>query len=114
LGPATGKVQRALPAGELVGLGDGLGVAEAIGEGDGGLVAWLDGVGEEVGAFAWFDWQAVAAMARTAKDAQARVLTNDSTRALHFGFAKTHVIGAPPGIRTPDPLLRRQMLYPLS
>jgi hypothetical protein len=22
--------------------------------------------------------------------------------------------GAPPGIRTPDPLLRRQMLYPLS
>ena len=28
--------------------------------------------------------------------------------------SKTCLIGAPPGIRTPDPLLRRQMLYPLS
>ena len=103
-------MQRALPAGELVGLGDGLGVADALGEGDGGLATWLDGVGEEVGAFAWFDWQAVAAMARTAKSAQARVLINESTWVLPFGSAKTHVIGAPPGIRTPDPLLRRQMV----
>jgi hypothetical protein len=35
-----------------------------------------------------------------------------SLSTIHCKFKKSNLLGAPEGIRTPDPLLRRQLLYP--
>ena len=42
------------------------------------------------------------------------VLDFDPTTAQYFFAIGMHCLGAPPGTRTPDPLIKSQLLYQLS